>query len=130
MSFSFTIFFFYLFGALRHLLSFPTRRSSDLRRISAVLGDVNLNSPVQLKEALETHTGRTLVSTDAKKVLKPLAKDFPIVADILRFKEIGKLYGTYVDKLPKALKESTGKGMCADSQQGAQNGGLGCGGST
>src|SRR5699024_11690768 len=70
------------------------------RRIASILGDVNLNSPVQLKEALETHTGRTLVSTDAKKVLKPLAKDFPIVADILRFKEIGKLYGTYVDKLP------------------------------
>lgn len=99
------------------------------RRISAVLGDVNLNSPVQLKEALETHTGRTLVSTDAKKVLKPLAKDFPIVADILRFKEIGKLYGTYVDKLPKAINESTGKVMGAYNQNGAKTGRFSSGGS-
>src|SRR5699024_7654100 len=39
-------------------------------RIVKVIGDINLNSPVQLKEALETHTGRTLPSTDAKTLKK------------------------------------------------------------
>src|SRR5699024_9514010 len=94
-----------------------------------VIGDINLNSPVQLKEALETHTGRTLPSTDAK-TLKKLSKDFAVVADILRYKEISKLYGTYVDKLPKAISEKTGKLMGAYSQNGAKTGRFSSGGNS
>src|SRR5690625_3323283 len=41
------------------------------------LGDINLNSPVQLKEAIEAHIGRSIKDTNAKNTLKPLAKEFP-----------------------------------------------------
>lgn len=98
-------------------------------RIVKVIGDINLNSPVQLKEVLETHTGRTLPSTDAK-TLKKLSKDFAVVADILRYKEISKLYGTYVDKLPKAISDKTGKLMGAYSQNGAKTGRFSSGGNS
>lgn len=43
------------------------------------LGDININSPAQLKPALEEATGEKLDSTDAKKVLKPLASKHPII---------------------------------------------------
>src|SRR5699024_6898703 len=39
-------------------------------RITKILGDINLNSPAQLKPALEEHTKRTLASTDAKSLKK------------------------------------------------------------
>lgn len=98
-------------------------------RITKILGDINLNSPAQLKPALEAHTKRTLASTDAK-ALKKLSKDFAVVADILRYKEISKLYGTYVDKLPKAISGKTGKLMGAYSQNGAKTGRFSSGGNS
>lgn len=105
-----------------------SEQESVRERISTVLGDINLNSPVQLKEALEAHTGRTLKDTDAKRTLKPLAKEFAIVADILRYKEISKLLGTYVEKMPKAINERTGKLMGAYNQNGAKTGRFSSGG--
>ena len=96
-------------------------------RITKILGDINLNSPSQLKPALEEHTKRTLASTDAK-ALKKLSKDFAVVADILRYKEISKLYGTYVSKLPKAISEKTGRLMASYSQNGAKTGRFSSGG--
>ena len=98
-------------------------------RITKILGDINLNSPAQLKPALEEHTKRTLASTDAK-ALKKLSKDFAVVADILRYKEISKLYGTYVDKLPKAISDKTGKLMGSYSQNGAKTGRFSSGGNS
>src|SRR5699024_10328468 len=98
-------------------------------RITKILGDINLNSPAQLKPALEAHTKRTLASKDAK-ALKKLSKDFAVVADILRYKEISKQYGTYVDKLPKAISEKTGKLMGAYSQNGAKTGRFSSGGNS
>src|SRR5699024_3084419 len=67
------------------------------KSIEDVLGEINLNSPKQLKESLEEHTKRKLEDTNANKTLKPLAKDFPVVKSILRYKELAKLYGTYVE---------------------------------
>ena len=90
--------------------------------------EININSPVQLRDALSEYTGRNVPNTDAKKTLKPLSKDFPIVADILRYKEISKLYGTYVDKLPKAVNDRTGKAMGAYNQNGAKTGRFSSGG--
>lgn len=98
-------------------------------RIEGVLGDINLNSPAQLKPALEAHTKRTLSSTDAK-ALKSIRKEFPIVSDILRYKEIGKLLGTYVEKMPKAVSERTGKLMASYKQNGAKTGRFSSGGAS
>ena len=99
------------------------------KRLELVFGDINLNSPVQVKKALEEHTKRTLPNTDAKKTLKPLAKDFPAVKDLLRYKELTKLYGTYVDKLPRAVNERTGRLMASFNQNGAATGRFSSGGS-
>lgn len=104
-----------------------TEEVSD--RLSEVFGDTNLNSPVQVKAVLESLTGRTLKDTDAKKTLKPLAKDFPAVKDLLRYKELTKLYGTYVDKLPKAVDDKTGRLMASFNQNGAKTGRFSSGGS-
>ena len=92
------------------------------KSIEDVLGEINLNSPKQLKESLEEHTKRKLEDTNANKTLKPLAKDFPVVKSILRYKELAKLYGTYVETLPTAVKESTGKLMPQYNQNGAKTG--------
>ena len=98
-------------------------------RLAKVFGGINLNSPVQVKEALESHTGRTLPNTDAKKTLEPLSKDFPAVKDLLRYKELTKLYGTYVKKLPQSVNEKTGRLMANFNQNGAATGRFSSGGS-
>ena len=70
---------------------------------------INLNSPAQLKPALEAVTGEKLESTDAKKVLKPLSKRHPIVARLLEYKKLSKLYGTYISVLPEKIHPKTGR---------------------
>lgn len=71
----------------------------------AELGDVNINSPAQLKPALERVTGESLASTDAKKVLKPLAKKYPVVKKLLEYKDSFKLYSTYINALPELIDQ-------------------------
>lgn len=90
--------------------------------INKVIGEINLNSPKQLKEALEKHTKRKLSDTNANSTLKPMSKEFPVVKSILKYKELAKLYGTYVETLPTAVKESTGKLMPQYNQNGAKTG--------
>lgn len=73
--------------------------------------EFNLNSPKQLAEVLFDHlklpvikrtkTGR---STD-EEVLKELAIGSPVAEKILEYRELYKLKSTYVDALPKYIKE-------------------------
>ncbi len=73
--------------------------------------EFNLNSPKQLAEVLfdhlklpvikKTKTGR---STD-EEVLKELAIGSPVAEKILEYRELSKLKSTYVDALPKYIKE-------------------------
>jgi DNA polymerase-1 len=72
-------------------------------------GEFNLNSPKQLGEVLFERLGlpkgkktKTGYSTDAATLGK-LACDFPVVDDILRYRELTKLKNTYVDALPKIV---------------------------
>lgn len=99
------------------------------RRVFEVLGDINLNSPIQLKEAIEKHIGKTIANTDAKQTLKPLAKDYPIIADLLKYREINKLLSTYIDVLPTLIKEKTGRIHTQFNQNGAKTGRFSSGGS-
>ena len=80
-------------------------------RIMKVFGDptLNINSPAQLKPLLSQAIGVELESLDAKKVLKPLAKEHPIVADLLEYKALVKLSGTYIDTLPTKIHPLTGR---------------------
>lgn len=80
-------------------------------RLAAQFGsDVNFNSPAQLSEIFfdQLRLDRKLPpgmkkSTD-KKVLKILAEHHPGIADLLEYKKLTKLYGTYIDALPKKVK--------------------------
>ena len=103
------------------------RLASELMR---ELGDINLNSPAQLKPALEAATGEKLDSTDAKKVLKPLSKKHPVVAKLLDYKELTKLYGTYISVLPEKIHPKTGKVHVRFNPNGTVTGRFSSGGSS
>src|SRR5699024_7411205 len=49
--------------------------------------ELNLNSPAQLKTAIEEHIGKPIENTDAKQTLKPLSKEYPIIAELLNYRE-------------------------------------------
>src|SRR5699024_11329208 len=66
-------------------------------------------SPAQLKDAIEAHIGREIKDTNAKNTLKPLAKEFPIISDLLEYREITKLLTTYYDALPQLINPKTGR---------------------
>lgn len=91
-------------------------------------GDININSPAQLKPALERITKQKLDSTDAKKVLKPLAKQFPAVAELLEYKGLTKLYSTYISVLPELIHPKTGRLHARFNPMGARTGRFSSGG--
>lgn len=96
--------------------------------IVEVLGDINLNSPTQLKPAIEKAIGRKLENTDAKRTLQPLSKDFPIIEKLLDYREKNKLYSTYINVLPELINKKTGKLHTVFNQNGAKTGRMSSGG--
>lgn len=92
------------------------------------LNGINLNSPAQLKPALESLVGRKLESTDAKKVLKPLAKDYPTIAKLLEYKGDMKLYSTYISRLPELIHPKTDRLHAQFRQNGTVTGRFSSGG--
>ena len=77
----------------------------------------NLASPKQLGEVLfdklmldpkakKTKTGQYATGED---VLQKLAHQFPIVSDILVFRQLTKLKSTYIDALPELINPKTGR---------------------
>ena len=76
----------------------------------------NLNSPKQVGEVLFDKleipsAGKTKTkaySTDAK-VLEKLAVDYPIVTQLLAYRQFFKLKSTYIDALPKLIHPKTGR---------------------
>ncbi|AZU61032.1 DNA polymerase [Neobacillus mesonae] len=68
---------------------------------------LNLNSTQQMRPALSKAIGKELPNMDAKKTLKPLKGEFEIVADLLEYKNITKLSGTYIDALPLKQNPTT-----------------------
>ena len=78
-------------------------------------GEFNINSPKQLQEILFGNLGlkptkktKTGYSTD-NDVLQELAPLHPLPAQILEYRQLVKLRGTYVDALPRLINEETGK---------------------
>src|SRR5690625_5302339 len=92
------------------------------------LGDINLDSPAQLKDAIEAHIGRSIKDTNAKNTLKPLAKEFPVISDLLEYREITKLLSTYYDALPQLINPKTGRIHTRLNQNGAKTGRFSSGG--
>lgn len=92
------------------------------------LGDINLNSPQQLKPAIEKAVGKEIENTDAKQTLKPLARDYPIIQTLLEYREKSKLYSTYINALPELINEQTGKLHTNFNPNGAKTGRFSSGG--
>lgn len=63
-------------------------------------GEINLNAPEQKRKALSKAIGRELPNMDAKRTLKPIRKDYPVIDKLLEYARITKLAGTYIDTLP------------------------------
>lgn len=77
--------------------------------------EFNIGSTKQLQSVLFEKLGLTLsrktktgFSTSAA-VLEELAADHPIVADVLRWRELTKIKSTYSDALPKLINNGTGR---------------------
>ncbi|MBR2127229.1 MAG: DNA polymerase I [Akkermansia sp.] len=87
-------------------------------RIDEVVGrPINLNSPRQLGDLLfgelkllakpkKTKTGQYV--TD-EETLRKLAPAYPLVQDILEYRELSKLKGTYLDALPRYISPVDGR---------------------
>ena len=86
------------------------------------LGDININSPAQLKTAIEEHIGNPIENTDAKQTLKPLSKEYPIIAELLNYREKNKLLSTYIDALPELIREASGRLHATFNQNGTKTG--------
>ena len=88
---------------------------AEIERVSGT--QVNLNSPKQLAELLfeklglppvKKTKGKTGLSVDAE-VLEALAADFPVAQQILEYRSLQKLKGTYIDALPLLVSKTTGR---------------------
>ena len=87
-------------------------------RIDTIVGrPLNLNSPRQLGELLfdemkllakpkKTRTGQYVTDEETLRKLVPLS---PLVADILEYRELSKLKGTYLDALPRFISPQDGR---------------------
>ena len=92
----------------------------------------NLNSPLQMQKILfsdlkippGTRT-RTGFSTSSD-VLEPLAESYPIVKEILAYRQISKLRNTYIDTLPGMIEPSDGRIHPHFLQTGTETGRLSC----
>ena len=104
------------------LKEFETALDSDIARLEKSIfeqagEEFNLASPKQLGPILfeklklvdkpkKTKTGQYSTAED---VLSFLAKDHPIVADILEWRSVNKLQSTYVKALPEEINPNTGR---------------------
>jgi DNA polymerase-1 len=79
--------------------------------------EFNINSPKQLADILfgalnlqsTKRTGKTRVVSTAREVLEELALVHEMPALVLKWREIQKLKGTYVDALPALVNPATGR---------------------
>jgi DNA polymerase-1 len=78
-------------------------------------GEFNINSPQQLGKMLfeklhipNTRRGKGKYSTEAA-VLEELRPAFPIVGDILEYRQLTKIKSTYIDTLPELVNPGTGR---------------------
>jgi DNA polymerase-1 len=79
--------------------------------------EFNLNSPQQLATVLFDELGLKQVKKTKKKtgystdvtVLTILAADHPLPAEVLNYRTLAKIKGTYVDTLPALVNPSTGR---------------------
>jgi len=109
--------------------------TGEIRRVEKEIHELagrefNVNSPPQLRvvlfEELGLRSGRrtkTGASTDSD-VLEKLRDAHPITGKILEYRQASKLLTTYVDALPKLIRDDTGRLHTSFNQTVAQTGRL------
>ena len=120
----------------KRLEALGVRVEADLRRIEAhakeIAGhDFAIRSRDQLEKMLFDELALPVIkrtpkggrSTDAE-VLEELAEKHPLPKQILEFRELDKLKGTYIDALPRCLNADTGRVHTTFSQVTAATGRL------
>jgi DNA polymerase-1 len=95
------------------------RQIADLTRdIYAMAGgEININSPIQLREVLfdklglksAKKTAKTRAASTAEEVLEELSLSHPLPRKILEYRSVQKLKSTYVDALPALVNPTTGR---------------------
>lgn len=105
---------------------------AKIHDLSGGYGSFNINSPKQLSDVLFGKLGlptkgvkKTSLgySTDAA-TLDDLRDQHEIVREILEYRELAKLKGTYVDALPELINPHTGRVHTSYNQTGASTGRL------
>jgi len=94
--------------------------------------EFNINSPKQLAEVLFDRLGLPSGGRTAKtgsrstkaEVLEKLAVDYPIAGQVIEFRELAKLKGTYIDSLPALVNPETGRLHASFNQTVAATGRL------
>ena len=121
--------------ALLQRMSGEMQRAIDAARaeIHALAGvEFNVDSPKQLREVLFERLGlrprrktakSRAASTDAQ-TLEELAGEHAIAHKILEYRELAKLRGTYVDRLPALVRPETGRVHTSFHPTGAATGRL------
>jgi len=79
--------------------------------------EFNINSPQQLGEILFTklhlpsskRTRKTGCFSTSYSVLQHLSNKYPIVRDILEYRQLAKLKSTYADAIPKLINKKSGR---------------------
>ncbi|MGM0466082.1 MAG: DNA polymerase I [Acidobacteriota bacterium] len=79
--------------------------------------EFNINSPQQLGEILfkklelpsSKRTKKTRRFSTSYSVLQQLSHKFPLVKDILEYRQLAKLKSTYADALPKLIHKTSGR---------------------
>jgi DNA polymerase-1 len=96
------------------------------------IGEFNINSPQQMSDVLfgklelpvEGIKKTSLGYSTAAPVLEQLKGEHPIIKKILKYRELAKLKGTYVDALPELVNPETGRVHTSFNQAGAATGRL------
>lgn len=94
--------------------------------------EFNINSPQQLGKILfeelnlpaPVKAGKGKVISTAADVLESLAEEYPIARQVLDYRAIAKLKGTYVDALPTLIDSRTGRVHTTFNPAGAATGRL------
>lgn len=92
----------------------------------------NINSPQQLGVVLfeelrlpaPVKYGKGKVVSTAADVLEGLAPSYPIAQNVLDYRQLTKLKGTYIDALPQLIRPATGRLHTTFNQTGAATGRL------
>lgn len=76
-------------------------------KIAEQWGDINVDSPAQLKKLFYEDLGYKDISGKGSvnaKTLEKMAKQYPDIQTLLDYRDLKKLYGTYVEPLPEMVQ--------------------------